>query len=207
MTIKRLYSEARTLPNYSHTFITGNHEPRLTADKDFMRRGLLVETKNKFIEKKDYDKLPLNSRENVRRANKQIFRDLDNDEDKIAWIQLHLKHTVGMYAKAYLNLEKCKDRFDQYCFEIDPWIQLKIDRLEYSSNVNDEISKAALARLYNETYHSNVSDDTARNEGRRFELTYNKDRRMNCIRGTFTNVRITPLSRYDNQPIAAIQNE
>ena len=96
-------------------------------------------------------------------------------------------------------------RFDQYCFEKDPWIQLKIDRSEYSSNVNDEISKATLARLYNETYHANVSDDTARDEGRRIELIYNKDRRMNGIRGTFTNVRIIPLSRFENQAIAAIQ--
>ena len=111
-----------------------------------MRRGLLVETTNKFYEIKDYDKLPLDSRQNAKIANKHILRDLDNDEDKIAWIQLHLKHTVEMYAKHYLNVKKCKDRFDQYCFEKDPWIQLKIDRLEYSPNVNDEISKTALAR-------------------------------------------------------------
>ena len=56
--------------------------------------------------------------------------------------------------------------------------------------MNDEISKAALVRLYNETYHANVSDDTARDKERRIKLIYNKDRRMNGIRGTFTNVRI-----------------
>ena len=48
------------------------------------------------------------------------------------------------------------NRFDQYIFEKDPWIQLKNDRLEYSPNVNDEISKAAIARLYNETSHTNA---------------------------------------------------
>ena len=111
-----------------------------------------------------------------------------------------------MYAKDELNVERCKDRFDQYCFEKDPWIQLKIDRLKYSPNVNDEISKAALAKLYNDAYHANVSDDTARDEGRRIELIYNKDRRMNGIRGTFTNVRIIPLSRLEDQAVAAIQN-
>ena len=45
MTIKPLYSEERTFPNHSHTFITGNHELRLKADKGCLRRGLLVETK------------------------------------------------------------------------------------------------------------------------------------------------------------------
>ena len=64
------------------------------ADKGFMGRGLLVETKNKFIEMTDYDELPLDSQQNVRIANKHILRDLDNDKDIIAWIQLHLKHTV-----------------------------------------------------------------------------------------------------------------
>ena len=111
-----------------------------------------------------------------------------------------------MYAIDYLNVERCKDRFDQYCFENDPWIQLKIDRLEYSPNINDKISNAALARLYNETYYANIGDDTAREEERRIELIYNKDCRMNGIRGTFTNVRIIPLFRLDDQAVAAIQN-
>ena len=93
-----------------------------------MRNGLLVETKNKFNEQKDYDTLPLDSRKNAKIANKYILRHLDNDEDKIVWIQLHLQHTVEMYVKDELNVVKCKDRFYQYCFEKDPWIQLKIDR-------------------------------------------------------------------------------
>ena len=97
-----------------------------------------------------------------------------------------------------------KDRFDPYCFERVPLIQLKIDRLEYSDNVNDEISKATLAKLYNDTYHANVSDDTARDEGKRIELIYNKDRRMNGTRGTFTNVRIIPLFRLDDQAKAVV---
>ena len=118
------------------------------------------------------------------------------------------KHTVEMYAKDQLNVERMKDRFDQYCFERDPWIQLKIDRLEYSDNVNDEISKAALTKLYNDAYHANVSDDTARDEGRRIELIYNKDRRMNGTRSTFTNVRIIPLSRLDDNlnAVLAVMN-
>ena len=108
MTIKPLYSEEIIFFNHSHTFITRNHKPRLNADKGFMRKGLLVETKkNKFYEQKDYDKLSLDSRQNAKIANKPILRELDNDEDKIAWIQLHLKHTVKWYAKDYLNVEKC----------------------------------------------------------------------------------------------------
>ena len=81
---------------------------------------------------------------------------------------------------------------------------MKTDRLEYSDNVNDEISNTALAKLYNDTYHANVDDDTARDEGKRIELIYNKDRRMNGIRGTFTNVRIIPLSRLDDQTKAVV---
>ena len=104
---------------YLHTFITGNHEPRLKADKGFMRRGLYVETRNKYYEQIDYDKLSLDSRQNAKLENKHIFRDLDNEDDNIALIQLHLKHTFEMYAKDYLNVEICKDRFDQYCFEND----------------------------------------------------------------------------------------
>ena len=39
MIIKPLYSEEITFANHSHTYITGNHEPRLKADKVFIRRG------------------------------------------------------------------------------------------------------------------------------------------------------------------------
>ena len=83
---------------------------------------------------------------------------------------------------------------------------IEIDRLEYSPNVNNEISKDALARLYNETYHTNVSDDTAKGERKRIELIYNQDRRMNGTRGTFTNVRIKPLSRINDHAGTAIHN-
>ena len=58
--------------------------------------------------------------------------------------------------------------------------------------------------LWNFTYHANVSDDTARDEGKRIELIYNKDRRINSTRGTFTNVRIIPLSRLDDQSKAVV---
>ena len=85
-----------------------------------------------------------------------------------------------------------KDRFYQYCLERDLWIELKNEGFKYSPYMNDEISKAALARLYNETYQANISDDTARNEYTRIEIIYNKDCRMNGTRGTFTNLRIIP---------------
>ena len=48
MTIIPLYQQTKSFENHLHTYITGNNEPKLKADNGLFRRGLLIETKNKF---------------------------------------------------------------------------------------------------------------------------------------------------------------
>ena len=57
MTLRLLYQEGLVFINPSHFYITCNTEPRLKADEGLLRRGLLVETHNKFITKQKYDLL------------------------------------------------------------------------------------------------------------------------------------------------------
>ena len=98
MSVQPLYSKEITFSSHLHTYITGNHEPRLKAERGLMRRELLVQTSNIFYSNKEYDKIPVNNLQNAKMSNPYLFRDSDNVEDKIAWIQLHLKHTMEMYA-------------------------------------------------------------------------------------------------------------
>lgn len=109
------------------------------------------------------------------------------------------------YANELLNVQRLKFRFYQYCLEKDFLIQLKTDILKYLPYVYDEISKAALDILYNETYQANVYDNTARDEGKKIELTYNEYRTINGTRGTFTNISKIPLTGLDDQARAAIK--
>ena len=52
MTVRLLYEEVKIFVNHSHLYITTNTEPRLKPDEGLLRRGLLVETDNKFVNKK-----------------------------------------------------------------------------------------------------------------------------------------------------------
>ena len=57
MTVKPLYQHTITFENHSHTYITGNNEPRLKSDYGLLRRGLLVETHNRFLTQEEIDEL------------------------------------------------------------------------------------------------------------------------------------------------------
>ena len=47
---------------------------------------------------------------------------LDNVEDKIAWIQFHLKYTIEMYRDNALHVDTLQNNFYQYCLERDNWV-------------------------------------------------------------------------------------
>ena len=43
------------------------------------------------------------------------MNDLDNVEDKIAWMQLHLKYTIEMYTDNAVHVDILQNNFQQYC--------------------------------------------------------------------------------------------
>ena len=57
MTLRLLYRDGSVFINHSHLYITCNTEPLFKADEGLLRRGLLVETHNKFLTKEKYDLL------------------------------------------------------------------------------------------------------------------------------------------------------
>ena len=124
MTIRPLYQHTKSFENHSHTYITGNNEPKLRADNNLLRRGLLIENKNKFYPHAKYDQLPDNLKQNAKIANSDLVNDLDNVEDKIAWIQLHLKYTIEMYTNNALQVDILQNNFYQYCLERNNWVFL-----------------------------------------------------------------------------------
>ena len=164
MTIRPLYQHTKSFENHSHAYITRNNEPKLRADNGLLRRGLLIETKNKFYPLAKYNQLPENLKQNAKIANPDLVNDLDNVEDKIAWLQLHLKYTIEMYTNNALQVDLLQINFYQYCLERDNWVLLINDRLEITDNEEDRMSRSELTRLYNSTYNAEVSDDTAREE-------------------------------------------
>ena len=172
--------------------ITGNNEPKLKADNGLLRRGLLIETKNKFYPLEKYNNLPINLQQNAKIANPDLVNDLDNIEDKIAWIQLHLKYAIEMYTNNAIHVNTLQNNFQQYCLERDNWVLLIGDRLEITDNEDDRITRNELSTLYNDIYHAEVSDDTAREEGKRIGLIYKQSYRKGLERGAFVKVRIIP---------------
>ena len=48
MTLRLLYQDGSVFINHSHLYITCNTEPKLKADEGLLRKGLLLETDNKF---------------------------------------------------------------------------------------------------------------------------------------------------------------
>ena len=111
-------------------------------------------------------------------------------------MQLHLKYTIEMYTDNALHVDTLQNNFQQYCLEKDIWVLLIDDRLKITNNEEDRITHSELARLYNNTYNAEVSDETAKEEGKKIRLIYKQSYRKENDRGVFVKVRIKPLATF-----------
>ena len=122
-----------------------------------------------------------------------------------------MNYTIEMYRENRLKVNNLSVRFINYCTERDNWMQLKIDRLELTNSNDDKITKLDLIRLFREMYGKDVTVDTAREEGKRIGLNYERLKRVGNDRGVFTKVRIRPITndqeRNDQERIDAVFRE
>ena len=110
-----------------------------------------------------------------------------------------------MYRDNTVHVLGFNNNFLVYCTDRDSWEQLKLSRLIITIDNNDRITKRQLADLYYHEYNKQVNDDTARDEGIRIKLKYNKDGRSGNARGLFECVRIRPTTN-PNITINELQN-
>ena len=106
-----------------------------------------------------------------------IIEDLDKIEEKIAWIQLHLKYTIEMYSIDKLHVETLHNNFKKYCTDRDNWMQFKNEKLQITNNKDDRITKREIATMFKEMFNIDVNDNTVRDECKRIGLQYERDYR------------------------------
>lgn len=186
--VKPLYKEAATLHNHCKLYICSNSSPRFKPDNGLVRRALLVEAKNKFISNYTCEK-------NTYPIDIHLIDNFDKIEYKLAWIHLHLPYIKEMYNKRELCIDRLKSNFENFAIEVDLWMTLKDEWLEFTGNDNDRISKQQLADLFYEKFNIRVIDRTAVDEGKRIGLNYVKNLRLlgagrSGGQGVFVGMRI-----------------
>ena len=129
ITLRPLYQRTISFENHSHTYITDNNEPKFKAVNGLLRRGLLIESKNKFYQLNKYYDLLENLKQNAKIANSDLVNNLEQIEDKIALIQLDLKYTIEMYRDNNVHVYTVQNNIQQYCLERDNWVLIINDRL------------------------------------------------------------------------------
>ena len=95
-----------------------------------------------------------------------------------------------MYIDNTVHVDTLQNNFKQYCLERHNWILLIGDRLEITNNKEIRITRCELATLYNDTYNAEVSDDTAKEEGKRILLIYKQFSKKGLDRGVFVKENI-----------------
>jgi hypothetical protein len=171
-------------------YVCSNQVPRLKADNGIISRSLLVNTQNRFIE--NYTGEP-----NTYKADINLVDKFDDPKYKLAFIHFLLPYIMEMYRTNSLPVTVLKHNFEEFCIETDRWQQLKQEYLEITNDDSDRISKQGLATFYNNIYditgRYQVSPDTARDEGIRIGLKYEKDKRLQGVKGVFVGVRIRQI--------------
>ena len=90
-----------------------------------------------------------------------------------------------MYKDNALHVIGFNNNLLVYCIERYQWGQLKLSRLIIITDDNNRITKHQLADLYYLEYNRQVSDYTAKDEGIRIRLNYNKSAKSGTTRGLF----------------------
>lgn len=182
--------------NITFTFcFASNNNPSFQNDNGIKRRGMIVNTNNKFIDKNKYDKRKEENKDMTGYyvKDKNFLVKMENEAYKLA-----LFHIFYDYALDYVkNGEIPEERmvraikaWEDICKENDTMKSFIDQFFEITKNSEDVIHKDTFLQYY-QTYTGlgNISFNNILNDIKRLKITYDRMKQCNKLRGCLVGIK------------------
>ena len=140
-----------TTENIQITFkinILSNHIPKFENDKGILRRGLMAELTNCFLDEHEYKK-----KKGTYLLNKSLLVRFNNDKYKQSFFNILLKYSINYYKNGLLIFDDLRNGFKEICQENDKMASFIESVFIITDDPNDRIYKEHFVLLYNEKYN------------------------------------------------------
>lgn len=195
-----MFGTSEVLKLFTKLIIIGNRHPKVNSDEGLLRRGLLSNFKNKFVEKEVYDSLPNKAGHHI--MNKDIGELMLRPEYGLAFFQILLPYAMQYYKKGLVGKTKYNQEWKQLFKENDKMKTFIDTFYEQTGDDKDRIHKDEFLREYRTFAEQlNLSWFTLLNDVNRVGLTYARQTRKKgfATQGCITGLKLKEKVDYDDE--------
>ena len=183
-----MYGTSQLIKIDAKLIIATNNNPVFDTDNGITRRGIIVECKNKFLDKEQYDKIK--NKNNVYLKNKKIMDLFNDDKYKCAFINLLIPYAVKYYNSDELYIpKKINDEFKNLCEDNDIMKSFIKNNFEITHDDADRLTKEEFVILYNECNRTKLSFRHLLSDIKRLGITYNRQKRCKGLKGCLIGIK------------------
>ena len=187
-----MYGTAEDILLYAKLGITSNSYLLFDSDSGVLRRGLMEELKNKFLEKHEMKK------NNVAVGVKGFYlRDskleekMHSPEFKLAFFHLLLPYCIQYYKKGLILCKEVRTNFKILCQENDKMKAFLDKNFDKTDKDTDKVHKDDFLTMYNQYNKSKEGWSIVLSDIKRVGLTYNRQARSSTgIKGCITGIKL-----------------
>lgn len=170
-----------------------NFTPNFQTDNGMMRRGILFNYKNQFVDKEDY----IEDVKGLYIKDKTLLEKFEDDKYKLSFFKLLLPYTIEYYKEGLKIPKSLTDDFKEVCNENDKMTTFIDFYYVKTNNINDRIYKEEFRELFNRHYKLNYSWINILSDLKRCKINYEPKKRTN-YNGLSQQGVITGLKLRDN---------
>jgi phage/plasmid-associated DNA primase len=169
-----LYSTTEEIKIKFKLDIITNNDPNFNNDNGMVRRGILINFTNRFIDKEEYDKIKSQkeSLKGIYVKDKTLLEKFDDVKYKLAFFHLLLDYSKQYYKLGLIIPEILLDNFKGLCDENDKMKSFIETNFEKTNNKNDFIYKDEFLSLYNNYTKYNNKWTSVLNDIKRLDIKY-----------------------------------
>lgn len=167
--------------------IATNNSPVFDTDNGIQRRGLIIECKNKFVDKKDYEKLK--GKKGIYLKDERIMDMFDDNKYKCAFINLLIPYANNYYKNGLVVPEKINDAFKELCEENDTMKSFVNNHFDITHDEKHRLTKNDFVSLYNEVNKCKVTFRHLLSDIKRLNIEYHRKKRCKGVQGCLVGIR------------------
>jgi len=193
---KIMYGTSDLVKIDAKLIIATNNSPVFDTDEGIQRRGIIVECKNRFVDKDDYEKLK--GKKGIHLKDYKIMDLFDDDKYRRAFINLLIPYAVKFYKHGLVVPNDINNAFKDLCDENDMMKLFINNNFEITHDENDRIGKNEFTTLYNEQNRTKLTFRHLVSDIRRLDITYSKAKRCNSQKGCLVGIRYIDFNNDSN---------
>jgi P4 family phage/plasmid primase-like protien len=182
-----MYGTSQLLKIDSKLMMSTNNRPSFDNDSGIARRGIMIECKNKFVNKEEYEKNK--HKKNYYLKDSKLIDSFDDVKNKLSFINLLIPYAVKYYNSGLKIPKVISEEFKGICEDNDKMKSFLNDTIDITNNDSDRISKLDFSDAYNIYYKTKLSFSQLLSDIKRHNIDYHRKKRCDGKQGCLVGIK------------------